>query len=323
MSTPAPAATSRPQLVAAGSPGAPPRRTSRASDLAALLKLRVTTLVVMTSWTGFYLASVKSGTSSLSWHLLHALLGIGLVSGGAAALNQVIEHVEDGLMMRTRFRPLPAQRLTLEQALWIGVLSILAGAAYLAYSSNLLVAVLALITATAYVGLYTPLKKRSPISTTIGAFPGAMPPLLGWVAARGRIEWEAVVLFGIVFLWQFPHFHAIVWLYRDDYERAGIRMLAVVEKDGRSTVREVLAYSLLLVPVSLFPALLHMGGVVYVAGAFLLSLGLLACGIRFARLLGNPPLQESRRYARELLRASIIYLPLLFGLLMLNARFAR
>jgi protoheme IX farnesyltransferase len=318
MSTPAaPSAVIAPQIVPT-----PAKRYSRLDDLSLLLKLRVTSLVVMTAWTGFYLASQKSGISSLQWSLLHALLGIGLVSGGAAALNQVIERQADGLMHRTRMRPLPAGRMTIVQGLTIGLAAVFLGAAYLALTTNLLAALLTLATAASYVGLYTPLKKHSPVSTTIGAFPGAMPPLLGWVAARGKLEWEAVVLFAILFLWQFPHFHAIAWLYRDDYERAGIRMLAVVEKDGRSTVREVLANSMILVPVSLFPALLHMVGITYVVGAFLLGIGLLAFAVRFARLLGESPLPQSRRDARHLLRASIIYLPLLFGLMMLNARVA-
>jgi protoheme IX farnesyltransferase len=207
------------------------------------------------------------------------------------------------------------------EALSIGVACILGGAAYLAVTTNPLTGILSVLTASAYLGAYTPLKKHSPICTTIGALPGAMPPLLGWTAARGRIEWEALVLFAILFLWQFPHFHAIAWMYREDYRRAGIRMLPVVEEDGRSTVREVLAYSMMLVPVSLFPGYLHMVGGIYILGALVLGLAFLVFAIRFARVISGLPAAESRQLARALLRASVLYLPALFVLMMLNARF--
>jgi heme o synthase len=298
-----------------------PRKSSRLSDYAVLLKLRVTSLVVMTAWTGYFLGAQRSQTSSFSWKLLCALLGIGLVSGGAAALNQVIEREADGLMLRTKRRPLPAKTMGVAEAAGIGMACIFGGAIYLAFTTNILTGLLSVLTAAAYVGAYTPLKKYSPIGTTIGALPGAMPPLLGWTAARGRIEWEGLVLFAILFLWQFPHFHAIAWLYREDYERAGIRMLPVVEKDGRSTVREVLAYSMMLVPVSLFPGYLHMVGKPYIFGALLFSLIFLVIAVRFARVLSGISAGESRKLARGLLRASIIYLPLLFALMMLNANF--
>jgi protoheme IX farnesyltransferase len=296
-------------------------RGSRLSDYAVLLKLRVTSLVVMTAWTGYFLGAQRGQIPSFSWKLLCALLGIGLVSGGAAALNQVLERDADALMLRTQRRPLPAKKMGVAEAAGIGIACILGGAAYLALTTNVLTGLLSVFTAAAYVGAYTPLKKYSPICTTIGALPGAMPPLLGWTAARGRIEWEGIVLFAILFLWQFPHFHAIAWLYREDYERAGIRMLPVVEKDGRSTVREVLAYSMMLVPVSLFPGYLHMVGKPYIIGALLFSLIFLVIAVRFARVLSGLSAAESRKLARGLLRASVIYLPLLFALMMLNANF--
>jgi heme o synthase len=303
-------------------PSAPDKtRGSRLTDYAVLLKLRVTSLVVMTAWTGYFLGAQRGQIPSFSWKLVCALLGIGLVSGGAAALNQVLEREADGLMLRTQRRPLPAKKMGVVEASGIGIACIFGGAIYLAFTTNVLTGLLSVLTAAAYVGAYTPLKKYSPICTTIGALPGAMPPLLGWTAARGRIEWEGMVLFAILFLWQFPHFHAIAWLYREDYERAGIRMLPVVEKDGRSTVREVLAYSMMLVPVSLFPGYLHMVGRPYVIGALLFSLVFLVMAIRFARVLSGMSAAESRKLARGLLRASIIYLPLLFALMMLNANF--
>ena len=290
-------------------------------DYAVLLKLRVNATVVFTAWTGFYLASTKAGVASLSWKLLCALLGIGLVAGGAAALNQVIEREIDRLMLRTKDRPLPAQRMHVTHALVVGLAAILGGAAYLAWTTNPLTGFLSVVTAASYVGLYTPLKRYSPMATFVGAFPGAMPPLLGWTAMRGRVEWEPLVLFAILFLWQFPHFHAIGWLYREDYKRAGIRMLPAIEKHGRATVREVLAYTMLLVPVSLFPGYLNMVRHTYIPVALILGLVFLAFSVRFAKLLSEPAAPESRKYARQLLRASIIYLPTLFGTMMIFSRY--
>ena len=298
-----------------------PRQYSRVGDYAILLKMRVTSLVVMTAWTGYYLGAQRAQVATISWSLVCALLGIGLVSGGAAALNQVIEREADGRMRRTQCRPIPGQRMGVTEAMTIGVICILGGGAYLALTTNALTGILSVLTASAYVGVYTPLKKHSPICTTIGALPGAMPPLLGWTAARGRVEWEALILFAILFLWQFPHFHAIAWMYREDYRRAGIRMLPVVEEDGRSTVREVLAYSMMLVPVSLFPGYLHMVGRIYILGALVLGLAFLVYSIRFARVISGLTAPESRKLARALLRASVLYLPALFALMMLNARF--
>ena len=297
------------------------REHSRIGDYAILLKMRVTSLVVMTAWTGYFLGAQRALVATLSWKLVCALLGIGLVSGGAAALNQVIEREVDGRMRRTQSRPIPGHRMGVSEAVGIGVACILGGGAYLAFTTNPLTGILSVLTASAYLGAYTPLKTQSPICTTIGALPGAMPPLLGWTAARGRVEWEALVLFAILFLWQFPHFHAIAWMYREDYRRAGIRMLPVVEEDGRSTVREVLAYSMMLVPVSLFPGYLHMVGGIYILGAVVLGLTFLIFSIRFARVVSGLPAAESRQLARALLRASVIYLPALFALMMLNARF--
>lgn len=303
------------------SPPRPPVRYSRLGDYAILLKMRVTSLVVMTAWAGYYLGAQRAQVATFSWNLLCALLGIGLVSGGAAALNQVIEREADGRMRRTQFRPIPGQRMGVTEAAAIGIACILGGGAYLAFTTNVLTGILSVLTASAYLGAYTPLKKHSPLCTTIGALPGAMPPLLGWTAARGRVEWEALVLFAILFLWQFPHFHAIAWMYREDYRRAGIRMLPVVEEDGRSTVREVLAYSMMLIPVSLFPGYLHMVGKAYVVGALIFGLIFLVYCLRFARVLSGLPASESRKLARSLLRASILYLPALFALMMINARF--
>jgi protoheme IX farnesyltransferase len=287
-------------------------------DYSQLFKVRVTSLVVMTAWTGCFMGSAKSGVSSLSLNLLNALVGIGLTAAGAAALNEAIEHRVDSQMARTRNRPLPARRMTLATGITAGLLAALAGPLYLVWTTNRLTALLAFLTATAYLALYTPLKKISPISTFVGAFPGAMPPLLGWTAMRGRLEWEGIILFTIVFAWQFPHFQSIAWLYRDDYAAGGIRMLPVVDDAGRSVVRQMLAYSTVLIPVSLMPTGLHMAGRVYAVAALLLGLLFFWFSLRLA--LTNLPTTapESKKFARQLLQASVIYLPLLFAFMMFN-----
>lgn len=288
-------------------------------DYAELFKLRVTSLIVMTAWCGYYLGSLKNGTSSLHSSLLHALLGIGLVSGGTAAFNEIIEHREDALMRRTQHRPLPANHMGLTHAVLAASVATVGGVVYLYYLANPGTALLALATVVAYLGLYTPLKKISPFCTFVGAFPGAMPGVLGWTAARGRLEVEALILFAIVFFWQFPHFHSIAWLYREDYENADIRMLPVVDSDGRSTIRAVLFYLLALIPVSLAPTLLHMAGWLYFAGALVLGFGFLWTGLRLAILKMPPGRPRSKQRARQVLIASVFYLPLLFALMMLNA----
>ncbi|MFZ3213616.1 MAG: heme o synthase [Terriglobales bacterium] len=288
-------------------------------DYAELFKLRVTSLIVMTAWCGYYLGSLKNGTSSLQWGLLHALLGIGLVSGGTAAFNEIIEHREDALMRRTQHRPLPANHMGLVHAVVVALVATVGGVVYLWYMANPETALLALATAVAYLGLYTPLKKVSPLCTFVGAFPGAMPGVLGWTAARGRLEVEALILFAIVFFWQFPHFHSIAWLYREDYENAEIRMLPVVDSDGKSTVHAILFYLVALIPVSLVPTLLHMAGWLYFTGALALGLGFLWTGVRLARLEMPPGKPRSKQRARQVLIASVFYLPLLFALMMLNA----
>ncbi|MBV9609375.1 MAG: protoheme IX farnesyltransferase, partial [Acidobacteria bacterium] len=242
-------------MSAATHPLAPPRTGVRTAvqDYAELFKVRVTSLIVMTAWCGYHLGALKNGVSSLNWGLLHALLGIALVSGGTAALNEVIEHREDALMRRTAHRPLPTGHISLSTATLLAVVATLGGVVYLWVAANHGTALLALATSVAYLGLYTPLKKVSPVCTFVGAFPGAMPGVLGWTGARGRLDWESFVLFAIVFFWQFPHFHSIAWLYREDYENASICMLPVVDADGRSTIDAILLYLAALIPVSLAP----------------------------------------------------------------------
>ena len=294
------------------------KKYSVLGDYAQLFKVRVTTLIVVTAWTGCYMASSKSGISTLSWTLFNALWGIGLTCAGSAALNEVIEHKLDALMKRTRNRPIPGGRMDLTTGWIAGITATLLGSISLALTTNVLTGALALATAVTYLCLYTPLKQVSPISTFVGAFPGAMPPLLGWTAIRGHIEPEAIVLFLIVFFWQFPHFQAIAWMYRDEYEAAGIKMLPVVDKAGQSTIRQMLAYCSALLPVSLLPALLRMSGRIYLAGAMVLGLGFLYFVFRLARTKLPTTAPESRKLARHLLQASVIYLPVLFALMMLN-----
>lgn len=289
------------------------------ADYAELLKLRITLMVVITAWAGFYLGCRLTGVSSWNMGLVHALLGVALTSCGAGALNQVMERVYDGRMARTANRPMPTGRIGLFHGLVVGMLCVTAGTLLLAYY-NLLTSTLALLTVFVYVAIYTPLKRFTTLATFVGAFPGAMPPLLGWTAARGVIEWPAIALFAILFVWQFPHFMAIAWLYRHDYAKAGIRMLPVVEPDGKSTVRQALIYAVLMVPVALVPFWLHMAGWVYAIAAVLLSCGYLAATIRFEKILRARDESESRGYARLLLRVSILFLPLLLAFMMLNAR---
>ncbi len=287
-------------------------------DYAELTKLRVTTLIVMTAWCGFYFGALKSGVSSLSWNLFHALLGIGLVSAGTAALNEVMEYEVDSRMRRTADRPLPSGRMSRLQGTIAGVLLTVGGAFYLALAANPLTGLLALATAFVYLAAYTPLKRIHPMCTFVGAIPGAMPGVLGWVAARGRLEWGALVMFAIVFFWQFPHFYSIAWLYREDYAAGNIRMLPAIEEDGTATGKQILLYSLGLIPISLTPTLMGMSGTIYAGGAILMGIAYCYFGARLARLGLPMNAPRSKQRARQLLRASVIYLPLLFALMMIN-----
>jgi protoheme IX farnesyltransferase len=319
--TPAAQAVDRlPEMIVPGRAVAKSRtRHSRWADYQELFKVRVTTMVVITAWAGFYLGSMRSGITSIHWGLIEALFGITLVSCGASVLNQVIERKTDAKMVRTAQRPLAAGRFGVVYCLFLGLACFAAGALVLAWFTNPVTVVLTLLTGFTYVAIYTPLKRYTTLATFIGAFPGALPPLLGWTAARGVIEWPAVALFAILFVWQFPHFMAIAWLYRDDYAKAGIRMLPVVQPDGWSTASEALVYAVLMIPVSAVPFYLHLTGRVYLVTAVLLGLGYLAYTIRFTRITRALSVVESRGYARDLLRASVIYLPLLLTVMMLNA----
>jgi protoheme IX farnesyltransferase len=282
-----------------------PAAPSRSADLVALAKPRLNMLVVVSAVAGYVMAS---GDTHDVWRLLFMVTGTGLVAGGASAFNQLIERREDALMQRTRLRPLPDGRLGARDASVFGSILTVVGLALLAGGANVLSATVALATVASYALVYTPLKRKSSFSTVIGAIPGALPPVIGWAAALDELSQGAWILFGIVFLWQLPHFLAIAWIYREDYARAGFPMLPVIEPDGHSTARQVVIYTLALLPVSIAPAAIGMAGAVYFAGALILSLAFLWLAIKFALSRGIPD-------ARRLFFGSIIYLPLLWMLM--------
>lgn len=273
-----------------------------------LTKPRITFLIVLTAAAGFCLGA-KGSLDYLRF--THAMLGIALLSSGIATLNQYMERELDGLMRRTLSRPLPSGKLAPLEALVFGAGLTLIAEVYLALLVNPLTAMFGLTVIAGYLFMYTPLKTKTTLSTVVGAFPGAMPPLMGWTAASNEVTMGAWVLFAILFLWQFPHFLAIAWMYREDYGRAGIRMLPVVEPEGRVTGQQIVAYTVMLLPVSLLPTLIGISGRVYFYGAIVLGSLFLLSSISAA-------LSKSRQQARRLLLASVLYLPLLFGLMVLN-----
>ncbi len=273
-----------------------------------LTKPRITFLIVLTAAAGFALGS----RASIDYALLgKAMFGIALLSSGIATLNQYMERDLDLLMRRTANRPLPSGKLMPWEALAFGATLTVLAEVYLSVLVNPLSGLLGLTVIAGYLFAYTPLKTRTSLSTMVGAFPGAVPPLIGWASARGSIGLEAWVLFAILFLWQFPHFLAIAWMYREDYSRAGILMLPVVEPDGRVTGQQIVLYTLMLLPVSLLPTFLGISGKIYLYGAVVLGLLFLYSSVRAA-------FSKSRQEARRLLLASVIYLPLLFILMVIN-----
>ena len=285
--------------------------SNRVADFIALTKPRLNVLVLVTTTVCFYLAAPNADTL---WLIGPTLVGTALVAGGAAALNQLYERDADGLMLRTRLRPLPDGRLLPVEAKRFGLALSLLGLAALAYVRPL-AAGLALATLVSYVLVYTPLKSRTWFAMVVGAVPGALPAALGWTAASGSMTVEAWVLFGIVFLWQIPHFLAIAWIYREDFSRAGFPLLPIIEPTGRRTARHVLLYLAALIPVSLAPAWVGMAGTPYLIGATFLGLGLAVLGIRFAWT-------RCTRNARGLFAGSIIYLPLLWAFLVATKFFS-
>jgi protoheme IX farnesyltransferase len=281
------------------------RTSTRAADYFALTKPRLNFLVVATSAAGYYLGAPRDAGGLDLAAMASAVAGTALVAGGAAVLNQVYERDTDALMRRTRTRPLPDGRVASAEATVFGLGLSAGGLALLAMRANLAAALLAIATLVIYLIVYTPMKRWSPLSTLVGAVPGALPPLIGWTASHGGVSLGGASLFAIVFLWQIPHFMAIAWLYRDDYGKAGFPMLPVVEPDGRRTGRQAVIYALALVPVSFVPALVGVSTLPYCAVALALGIALLWLAIRFAAARDD-------RSARHLFFGSITYLPLLW-----------
>jgi len=280
----------------------------RLADYLALTKPRVVTMVLVTTLFGFYLGADAAPALRL---LLHTLIGTALAAGGTLALNQYMERHLDARMVRTRHRPLPDGRLAPGEALALGLALLAGGLAYLQVAAGAPCALVTAAIAATYLLAYTPLKSRTSLCSLVGAVPGALPPVAGWAAARGGVSTEAWVLFAIMYLWQIPHTLAIGRMYRDDYARAGIRVLAVVDTDGSSTAIQAVVNCLALLPVALLPTLLGMAGSLYFAIALLLGLGFLWAAIGLART-------RSLMDARRLLVVSLVYLPVLLGTMALD-----
>jgi heme o synthase len=279
---------------------------SAAADYIELTKPRITLMVVLTAFVGYALGATGG---ILTGRLAATLVGTALVAAGASCLNMVLERRTDSLMLRTRTRPLPAGRLRPPEALVFGLALTTTGLALLAWRTGALAAAVAFVTWASYLFVYTPLKTRTSLSTVVGALPGALPPVIGWAAARGQLEPGAFVLFAIVFLWQIPHFLAIAWIYREDYARGGLPMLPVLDPDGRLTGRQAVANTLALLLVSLVPTAAGIAGTAYLVGALALGLGFTAVAVRAAVL-------RTSRAARWLFVASILYLIALCALLL-------
>lgn len=278
---------------------------SRAADYVTLAKPRLNLLVVASTLAGFAMGRGEMSNAPL---VLAMVGGTALVAGGASAFNQVIERRTDALMRRTRLRPMADNRMPARDALIFAAVLSAAGLLMLARLVNPLSAAVALATLVSYAAIYTPLKLRSSFATVIGAVPGALPPVIGWAAATDTLSREAWILFGILFLWQLPHFLAIAWMYKDDYARAGFPMLPVIEPDGRSTARQSVLYAAALLPLSLAPTLVGMTTTTYFVAAFVLTLAFVGLTLRFAQT-------RAVADARRVFFGSILYLPLLWMLM--------
>ena len=284
------------------------RAIRRAADFCELAKPRVVLMVLITAFVGFYVGSAELPNYT---HLLKTLLGTALAAAGTLALNQFLERQSDGMMARTRHRPIPDGRVQPGEALWFGLAVTIAGLTYLALAVNAISAWITALITVSYLLLYTPMKRKSPLCLMVGAVPGALPPVIGWVAARGTLDVDAWVLFAILFLWQVPHTLAIAWLYREDYAKAGIQFLPVIEPEGSSANRQIISHCAALLAVSLLPTLLGLAGAVYFMVAFVLGIGFLVSGVRLA-------MESSLIGARRLLYVSLIYLPILLLMMALD-----
>src|SRR5712671_5253529 len=273
-----------------------------------LFKARLTLLVLLTTLVGFYIG-FRGPVDYLL--MLHTLLGTALVASGASALNQLLEREYDAKMRRTQSRPLPSGRLQPQTVLIIGTTCAALGIIYLALAVNFITAILGACSLISYVFIYTPLKRVTWLNTAVGAIPGALPPLMGWTAARGELTREGWALFAILAFWQLPHFLAIAWMYREEYARAGFKMLPVIDPEGHRTGRQAVSHTLGLLPVSLAPFLFHLAGPAYLIGALILGVIFLWYAVQFSRSL-------TRAKARQLFLVSILYLPLLLALMVLD-----
>lgn len=285
-----------------------PSRNRVVADLAELVKARLTLLVLLTTAVGFYLGS-ESPINYMA--LFHVVFGTAAAAAGAAALNQWWERRDDALMRRTKTRPIPSGRMPALQGLLVGIVLAVFGIGYLAIVCNLLSAALAAITIAIYIFAYTPLKHASSANTAVGAIPGAIPPMIGWAAARGNIGAGAWSLFAIIFLWQLPHFFAIAWMYREDYSRAGFRMISSDDRTGERSASQSVFFCILLLVIAGLPAFLGIANFVYLAIELLLGGLFIAVAMRFLRM-------RTPGAARSLFIASIVYLPLLLGALVLT-----
>ena len=285
-----------------------PLTWTRVADYAALTKPRIAGFVLVSTMVGFIMGS--SGHLDLEL-LLHTLIGTAMVAGGSAAMNQYMERDLDARMKRTSERPLPSGRLHPEEVHCFSTLLLASGLFYLWLSVNFGTGLVAALTSSIYLFLYTPLKRKTTLNTVVGAVAGALPPVGGWVAAAGSLSLASWALFAIVFFWQFPHFFAIAWLHREDYARGGYRMITAADPDGRRTRRQILAYSLVLLPCSLIPALLGMSGLPYGFGSAVLSLAFLVFVLRFC-------LSGSNERSRLLMLASLVYLPMLWTVMIFD-----
>jgi len=278
---------------------------SRANAYVALTKPDVSFLVLMTTAAGFYMGS----RGAVDWlHLMQTVFATLLIAAGTATLNHYIERDSDRYMRRTASRPLPSGQLQPREALWFGVILSFAGAADLYFIAGILASALGILTSLSYLLAYTPLKKRTVWATAVGAFPGAIPPMIGWVAATGTLDRGAWLLFAILFLWQFPHFYAIAWMYREDYARAGILMLPVVDREGTRTFRQIILTAVALVGVSLLPAVMGLAGVHYFFGALVVSTALVQVCLWAAS-------SRTNARAKWLMHATVLHIPVLLGLM--------
>lgn len=286
------------------------RPTSLVRDYVELTKPRIVVMVVLTAVAGLYLGT--QGPMDLGL-LLHTMVGTGLVVASANTLNQLLERDVDAKMRRTMNRPLPAGRMDGQEVLLSGIGMVVLGFLDLVVAVNAVTALLAFAAWIIYLFFYTPLKRRSSVSTLVGAISGAIPPVIGWAAVRGQLTIEALPLFLVLFFWQLPHFLAIAWMYREDYARGGFPMLPVIDPDGSRTGRQIVKYGLALVPISLLPTVIGISGGFYFIGALVLSVVFLGYGVRTA-------LRPSTARAKQLLLASLVYLPVLMGLMMIDKR---